>query len=123
MPETRVKVEYEFQVGGRFFLETDYSDSPEWPAGAVSRRRVTSRQDYVEVEGEEFKGAREVSKGPRTWRGHEHSAADIERLRSNDPDRYRIVAANMQSNGYTRVVETMHGQFFPVAPNDTVVPC
>ena len=117
--KTESYTEVVFLMGGRFLLEEqrqrlDPCGDVEWPRMAAGMRWDLVTTKSVVADGETFTKTDRV-KGPVTWRGALRTYEDVIR---DDPD--SILARNMESNGYRRVVDGRFGCHV-MAAGDTVV--
>lgn len=111
----------EFFFPGSFVSESsvrqiaDRGSVGDWPQRAYACR--TYELTVTEVDGERVTGKpRDYS--PMTFRGEPFT---LDKVKQFYPDS-KILIANMEGNGWNRVVRTLHGQFFPMDAKDLCLP-
>lgn len=114
----------EWLMPGSFLSET-YSEKVQ-RAGFVPEKipdRVFGYRHYSRTEmisnGEHLVGSPSERTGT-TYFGEELDMAGVIALNEKFDGNYRILISNMENNGWTRVVRTRFGQFFPLEDGDNV---
>lgn len=111
----------EFIFPGSFFPEASAQpvsrrELPETIPGQAAGYRFFARTE-ANVDGETLIGKPKDHSG-WTYFGKEFSAAQVEAL---EGDRYRILKSNIRINGYTRMVQTIYGNWYQLEDGDRVV--
>jgi hypothetical protein len=112
----------EFLYPGTFFAESgsrrvERRELPEAIPGQATGYRFFTRTE-VDVDGEKLVGRPKDYSG-WTYFGKEYSAEQVQAMAG---EHVRILRDNMRINGWTRVVQTAYGQWYPLTDGDVVVP-